>query len=122
MEREPPEIRWRAVVGGGAATLFLTLTLSLVAALAGSTLLLFVAAPIGIALGAAAAGRIARAAGALHGGLVAVLWIVAGTLVGPAPGATDVLADTALTVVLDAAWLAVGAAAGWLGSRAAGGD
>lgn len=122
MEREAPEIRWRAVIGGGAATLLLTLTLSLVAAIAASPLLLMLAVPIGIAVGGAAAGRLAEAAGALHGGLVAILWIVASALAGPTgPGAPDVLADTALTMVWDAAWLAVGALAGWLGARSAGG-
>ncbi|MDE3192453.1 MAG: hypothetical protein KGN00_02080 [Chloroflexota bacterium] len=123
MKREPPQIRWRAVIAGGAATLFLAFTLSLVAALAGSLLLVGLAVWIGIAVGGAAAGRLAGRAGLLHGGLVAALWILAsGIAAPPGSGATDVLGDTLRTVVLDVASLAVGAAAGWLGSRSAGGD
>ncbi len=123
MKREAPEIHWRAVIGGGAATLLLTFALSLVAAIAASPLLLFLAVPVGVVVGGAAAGRLARTAGALHGGLVAALWIVASALAGSSgPGTPDVLADTALTVVWDAAWLAAGALAGWLGARSAGGS
>lgn len=123
MKREPPQIRWRPVIAGGAATFLLALSLSLAAAVAGSPALLAAAVWLAIAVGAAAAGRLARAAGALHGGLVAVLWIVANMVAGSAgPQATDVIGDTVRTVALDAGWLAVGALGGWLGSRSAGGD
>ncbi len=123
MKREPPEIRWRAVVAGGAATFLLAISVSLVAAVAGSPILLAAAVWLAIAVGGAAAGRLARAAGALHGGLVAVLWIVADMLAGTAgPQTGDVITDTVRTVAFDASWLAVGALAGWLGSRSAGGD
>ncbi len=123
MDRAAPEIRWRAVLGGGAATLFLAIALSLGASLGGSPFLVGAAPWIAIALGAAAAGRLAASAGALHGGLVAVLWIVADTLAAPAaPAVADVVSDTVRTVALDAVWLAIGAIAGWLGSRSAGGS
>ena len=123
MKREAPEIRWRAVIGGGAATLLITFLLSLAGTAGGSGLLLAVAAPVGIVVGAAAAGRLARTAGILHGGLVGALWIVAEAIAGTGrPGTSNVLADTALTVVYDLAWLGLGALAGYLGSRSAGGD
>lgn len=123
MDRAAPEIRWSAVLGGGAATLFLAVGLSLGAASAGSAALAGAAPWVAIALGAAAAGRLAASAGALHGGLVAVLWIVADTLAAPtAPAVADVVSDTVRTIAFDAVWLAIGAALGWLGSRSAGGS
>ncbi len=123
MKREAPEIRWRAVIAGGAATLVLAFGISLVAALLGSLPLVAVGVFVGIALGAAAAGRLAGTAGILHGGLVAALWILASAVVAPSgPASSDVLGDTLRTVVLDVASLLVGAFAGWAGSRSAGGD
>ena len=123
MKREAPDIRWRAVIAGGAATLVLAFGISLVAALLGSLPLVAAGVFVGIAVGAAAAGRLAGTAGILHGGLVAALWILASGVVAPSsPASSDVLGDTLRTVVLDVASLLVGSFAGWVGSRSAGGD
>ena len=112
--REPPEIRWRAVLAGGAVAF-------------GASLLLFyvlgpglnaVAGLAAVGAGALVAGRLARAAGAFHGGLVAAFWIVAEALSDPfftAP--PDLVGDTAVTLVIDVALLAIGVAAGWAGGR-----
>ncbi len=111
--REPPEIRWRAVLVGGAVALAAVLLLYYSLGPGLST----VAGLIAVAVGAAVAGRLAPAAGALHGGLVAALWILAEALSDPLFSApSDLLGDTAATVLADAIRLATGAAAGWLGA------
>lgn len=74
------------------------------------------AEPIGIAAGAAVAGRLANARGAFHGGLVAVLAVAAQALAEPLrPPPPDVAADLAQTVVADAGRLALGTLFGWIG-------
>ena len=113
MSRDLPEIRWPAVLVGGAAGLLLALLLSLGPAPLGA-----VAVPLGTAAGAAVAGRLGRSAGAFHGALVAVLWILADALGDTfAPAARDLLADTARTLLADVGRLALGLAFGWLGAR-----
>jgi hypothetical protein len=112
--RDAPEIRWRAVLAGGAVAF-------------GAALLLFyllgsglsaVAAAGAVAAGSLVAGRLARAGGPLHGGLVAVFWIVAEALSDPLlMSSPDVAGDTARTVLADALTLAIGVGAGWVGSR-----
>ena len=74
---------------------------------------------VGIAPGAAVAGWLARARGAFHGGLVAVLWIAAEALSEPLrPAAADVVSDTALAIVGDVVRIAAGVVFGWIGGRA----
>ena len=71
-----------------------------------------------VAAGALVAGRLAPASGALHGGLVGVLWIVAEALSDPLfAGSPDLVSDTAMTIVADVVRLALGVAFGWLGAR-----
>lgn len=112
-----PELRWTAILLGGAVALLIGLLLSIGASASGSALLGAVAVPAGIAAGGAVAGRVAGYAGALHGGLVAMLWIVSGALADSlGPQAVDPLADAAATVVGDVVRLAVGGACGALGA------
>jgi len=120
MRRQPPQVRWSAVLVGGAVAVLVSLGVSLVGLAAASDALLLAATPVGLAAGGAAAGRMARAFGALQGGMVGVLWILAEALAdlfGPATG--DVLGDVALTVLADAGRIAIGALFGWLGARSA---
>lgn len=113
--RELPPVELRALVAGGAVAAVASLLLSMVPAdgpFGG-------AAVAGVAAGAAVAGRLARAHGAFHGGLVAVLLIAAEALAEPLrPAATDVAADLARTVIADALRLGAGVLFGWLGHRA----
>lgn len=109
--REMPPIEWRPVLVGGAVALVVSLFLSM----ASQTL---PAVPVGIAAGAAVAGRLARQRSGFHGGLVAVLWIAAEALSEPfRPAPADVVADLAQTILLDVVRLALGVAFGWLGGR-----
>lgn len=116
--REVPPIDWRAVLLGGAAALAVSLLLSIGSqALAAASLGAW-AVPAGIAAGAALAGRLALSRGAFHGGLVAVLWIGAEALAEPfRPGAVDIAADLAATLLADVARLGLGVLFGWLGGR-----
>lgn len=112
--REPPEIRWTAVLAGGAVAFGAALLLFYLLGAGLST----VAGLASVGAGALVAGRLAPAAGGLHGGLVAALWIVAEALSDPffaAPAAPDVVADTALALAVDIVRLALGVAAGWVG-------
>ena len=112
--REPPEIRWRAVLIGGAVALGAGAVLSYVLGAGLNT----VAGFASVAAGAATAGLLAPTAGGFHGGLVAALWIVAEALTDPLlAAASNVVADTASTLLLDVLRLAVGVGAGWLASR-----
>jgi hypothetical protein len=112
--REPPEIRWGAVLLGGAVAVASGIVLFYVF----GTGLGPVAGLVSVAAGALIAGWRAPAAGWLHGGLVATLWIAAEAVTDPLfPAAPDVVADAALTVIGDILRLALGVAAGWLGAR-----
>jgi hypothetical protein len=117
MRREPPQVRWRAVLIGGGVALALGLAVSLLAIGLSSEALLLAATPIGLAAGGAAAGRLAGAFGALQGGMVGVLWILAEALADTfgAPS-ENVLADVAI-VLVDAGRIALAAAFGWVGER-----
>jgi uncharacterized membrane protein YccC len=111
---EAPEIQWRAVLVGGAVALGAALLLFYM----GGPRLNVVAGLVAVAAGALVAGRLARVAGGLHGGLVGALWIAAEALSDPLfTGPADVVGDTALTVVLDVTRLGLGVGAGWLGAR-----
>jgi len=113
--REPPEILWRAVLIGGAVAFGAALLLFYVLGPGLNTVAGFVA----VVAGAVVAGRLAPAAGGLHGGLVAAFWIVAEALSDPlftAP--SDVVGDTALTVAFDVLRLVLGVVGGWIGGRA----
>jgi hypothetical protein len=111
-------VRWGPVLAGGGVAVLVSLVVSLAALAAGSDALLVAATPLGIAAGGAAAGRLARAAGALQGGMVAVLWIIAEALADVfGPPATDVAAEVALTLLGDAARIAIGALFGWVAAR-----
>jgi hypothetical protein len=113
--REPPEIRWSAVLVGGAVAFGTALLLFYVLGAGLNT----VAGVVAVGAGAAVAGRLAPSAGGLHGGLVAAFWIVAEALSDPFFAAPpDVVGDAAATVLIDVIRLAVGIAAGWLGARA----
>jgi hypothetical protein len=117
--REMPPIEWRAVLVGGAvaATLSLLLSIAFQSPLPPGAGSLVTGA--GIAAGGAVAGRLARARGPFHGGLVAVLWIAAEALSEPfRPAAVDVLSDTAQAIVADVVRVGIGVAFGWLGGRA----
>lgn len=110
--REVPPIGWRAVLVGGAVALAVSLLLSVA-----SQTLPVVA--VGVAAGAAVAGRLAPSRSAFHGGLVAALWIGAEALSEPfRPAPADVAADLAQTILLDVLRLTLGVAFGWLGGLA----
>lgn len=111
MTRELPRIAWTAVLIGGAVAVVVTILLSLAGAGLG-------AVAAGVAAGATVSGRLAPAAGAYHGALVAVLWIAAEAFSEPfRPSAGDVVADLAATLLWDAARVATGLVFGWLGAR-----
>jgi hypothetical protein len=106
------------VLAGGGVAVLVSLAVSLAALATSSDALLVAATPVGLAAGGAAAGRLARAAGALQGGMVAVLWIIAEALADVfGPPAADVVADVALTLLGDAGRIAIGALSGWLAAR-----
>lgn len=110
--REVPPITWRAVLIGGAVALVIALLLSM----AFQTL---PAVAVGIAAGAAVAGRLAASRSGFHGGLVAVLWIGAEALAEPLrPAAADVATDLAQTILADIVRLGLGVLFGWLGGLA----
>jgi hypothetical protein len=109
--REVPPITWRAVLIGGTVALAAIVLLSIASQP-------FPPVAVGIAAGAAVAGRLATARGGFHGGLVAVLWIGAEALADPfRPAPANVATDLANTILLDVAWLTLGIAAGWAGGR-----
>jgi len=110
--REVPPIGWRAVLIGGTVALVVSLLISM----ASQTL---PAVAVGIAAGAAVAGRLAPVRSAFHGGLVAVLWIAAEALAEPfRPAPADVVTDLAQTILADVVRLALGVVFGWLGGLA----
>ncbi|MBI2983466.1 MAG: hypothetical protein HYY42_04720 [Chloroflexi bacterium] len=110
--REVPPIAWRAVLIGGSVALAVSLFLSMASQM-------LPAVAVGIAAGAAVAGRLARERSGFHGGLVAVLWIGAEALSEPfRPAPADVVADLAQTILLDVVRLALGVLFGWLGGLA----
>ena len=112
--REPPEIRWNAVLIGGAVALATAVLLFYLLGRGLSPVAGFTA----VAAGGLVAGRLAPASGGLHGGLVGALWILSEALSDPLfAAAPDVVSDTAVTVLADVARLVVGVAAGWVGSR-----
>ena len=117
--REIPPIEWRPVLIGGAVAAAISLLLSIAFQTAPSGVAGALPMVAGIAAGSAVAGRLARARGGFHGGLVAVVWIAAEALAEPfRPAAGDVVADLAGTVVVDVLRLAVGVLFGWLGGLA----
>lgn len=118
MRRPSPQVHWRAVLIGGAVALVITIAVSLVAETFRLSGLHLAATPLGLAAGGAAAGRISRVFGALQGGMVAVLWIIAEALADAfAPASANALADVALIIAADAARIAIAALFGWLGAR-----
>ena len=115
--REPPQIRWTAVLWGGAVALVTAVVLLYALGPGLGT----VAAFLAVAAGGLVAGRLAPGAGSLHGGLVAVFWIVAEALSDPFfATAPNVLGDAASTVVADVLRLAIGVGSGWAGARLGG--
>lgn len=118
MRRDPPQIRWRAVLIGGAVALLASVVVAGLATVAGSPLLYLFATPAGLAAGGAVAGRISGQFGLYQGGMVGVLWVVAEALADVVdPQAADVLADVALVVLADAGRIALAGAAGWIAAR-----
>ncbi len=116
--REIPPIEWRPVLIGGAVAAVLSFLLSIGSQGTSSGVAGALTVAAGIAAGSAVAGRLARARGAFHGGLVAVVWIAAEALAEPfRPAASDVVLDLAATVVSDVLRLLVGVVFGWLGGR-----
>lgn len=116
--REIPPIEWRPVLIGGAVAATISLLLSIGSQGTASGLPATTPIAVGIAAGSAVAGRLARARGAFHGGLVAVVWIAAEALAEPfRPAAGDVIGDFGATIAADLLGLAVGVVFGWLGGR-----
>ncbi len=105
--REAPSIRWRAVTLG----LIVALGIGVVASVLGTGL---PGGLIGLAAGGYLAGRYAVDAPALHGALVAALWIVLLALAPFPEGSAGVVEETVATVVADILYLAAGAGGGWL--------
>ncbi len=103
----------------GAASAVIVAVALVIAAAAAEADLSAVAGILGVSVGGYIAGRRAGRAGALHGTLVAVAWILLlGLGVLPQPGAaSSVVADTALTVLSDVIVLAAGSIGGWLATR-----
>lgn len=114
-----PRIDQRAVLIGGAIAVATTVAGVVIGSLAGLPAIGTFAPLPGIAAGAFVAGRLARQAGLLHGGMVAVLWIaidaISSLFGAPPPG--DIASDTVLILLRDVIHLAVGSAAGILGGR-----
>lgn len=73
---------------------------------------------IGICLGGFVAGKWANSAGAYHGALAAVGWIVVAAIgLIPTPGyGSNVLADTVVIIGFDVVALALASFGGWLAS------
>ena len=114
-ERSAPRLRWRAVVGG----VLVALTVALLARLTLAPTPGLVATILGVGLGAFLAGKWANSAGLYHGAMVGVGYVVLEALgVAPSPSyATDVLADTAIVIAIDALLLLVASAGGWIAQR-----
>ncbi len=115
-----PEIDWIAVAIGAVAAVVIAVALVNVAAAAKADLSA-IAGIVGVSAGGYVAGRRAGRAGALHGTLVAAAVVVLlGLGVLPQPGtASNVVADTALTVLSDVVVLAAGTIGGWVATREA---
>ena len=105
-----PRIVWRAV-GTGVILAFLV---TLAGAVAGAA---WIGAAVGVGAGGYVAARLAKAGGLLQGAVVAAAWIVIESLAPDTGQAPNVLADTAVTLLRDLSYLALGAAGGWLATR-----
>jgi len=117
MRRTAPGVQWRPVIAGGALAALVTIAGVVASTAAGIGPLGAVSVPAGIAAGGFLAGRLARSAGLLQGGMVAVLWIAAEALgdIASPPAVADPVADLALVVLSDIFRISLGAAFGWLG-------
>jgi hypothetical protein len=110
--RSPPPLRWPAVIAGAAvAVIASALGGMFLAPILGGAVTI-----IGIGIGGFVAGKWAKIAGAYHGALAAVGWIVVAALgLVPTPGyGSNVLADTVVIIVFDVIALAIGSLGGML--------